>query len=326
MSNSLISVIVPVYKVEKYLHKCVDSILAQTYTNLEIILVDDGSPDNCGRICDEYAAKDSRIKVIHQENGGQSVARNNGVTCAEGEYVSFIDSDDYIEPTYIESLYSGIEKYNSAISACRMYCESEDGKIFNKNSGSGVIINYSKIEALKEICYEEKLGSSPCCKLFKTELVRNIPFPEGKKYEDLATIYKLISSSEAVSFIDEALYHYVQHNGSTMRSGWRPYNWDLMEAAENMYAFYLENYPALSVDITNRFFFSANEFFVLAEKNDEFLNMVFPIRQKLKPMWETVARNPRVSFVKKIKYFLLLYFPRMHKLVYDVYNLKIKKL
>ena len=113
MEKDLISVIVPVYKVEKYLEKCIESIIKQTYTNLQIILVDDGSPDNCGKICDEYAKKDSRIEVIHKINGGLSDARNVGINRANGRYIGFVDSDDYVEPDYLEQLLNNFKKYNT---------------------------------------------------------------------------------------------------------------------------------------------------------------------------------------------------------------------
>lgn len=124
----LITIIVPIYKVENYLDKCVYSIIQQTYTNLEIILVDDGSPDNCGNICENYRKKDSRIKVIHKENGGLSDARNVGINSATGKYIAFIDSDDYIAINYIEELYKAIKKYNVQIALCSYILISESGE------------------------------------------------------------------------------------------------------------------------------------------------------------------------------------------------------
>ena len=127
MKNLLVSVIVPIYNVEKYLRKCVDSILNQTYKNLEIILVDDGSPDNCGNICDEYALSDSRIRIIHKKNGGLSDARNAGLDIARGNYILFVDSDDYIDETMVEKLYEALEKEKAEMSLCSFVYVNDDG-------------------------------------------------------------------------------------------------------------------------------------------------------------------------------------------------------
>lgn len=204
----LISVIVPVYNVEKYLRKCVDSILAQTYTNLEIILVDDGSPDNCGKICDEYAAKDSRIKVIHQENGGLSAARNAGLDVATGDYIGFVDSDDYIAPDMYEKLYQAIEIYNSDIALCGF-------KKFELESRTEV---YEKKllyrdEFLKELLLEN-IKSYAWNKLYKKSLFDNVRFPEGELFEDLKIMHLIGEKVSAVSFTNKILYYYRIRQGS----------------------------------------------------------------------------------------------------------------
>ena len=129
MEEELISIIVPVYKVEKYLDKCINSIVSQTYKNLEVILVDDGSPDSCGKMCDEWTKKDTRIKVIHKENGGLSDARNFGLDCAKGKYIQFVDSDDYIEKDMIEFLYKNLKENNADISICSNYMVDEENVI-----------------------------------------------------------------------------------------------------------------------------------------------------------------------------------------------------
>ncbi|MBR1540013.1 MAG: glycosyltransferase [Clostridia bacterium] len=129
MEEELISIIVPVYKVEKYLDKCINSIVSQTYKNLEVILVDDGSPDSCGKMCDEWTQKDTRIKVIHKENGGLSDARNFGLDCAKGKYIQFVDSDDYIEKDMIEFLYKNLKENNADISICSNYMVDEENVI-----------------------------------------------------------------------------------------------------------------------------------------------------------------------------------------------------
>ena len=165
MKNDLISIIIPVYKVEKYLEKCIESVLKQTYTNLQIILVDDGSPDNCGKICDEYAKKDSRIEVIHKINGGLSDARNVGINRANGRYIGFVDSDDYIKEDMYEKLINLIKEYNADVSICNLY-DVFDGKEYVRNKDNG-IHEYSRIDILKEILLDKNIQSYAWNKLYK---------------------------------------------------------------------------------------------------------------------------------------------------------------
>ena len=172
MEKDLISVIVPVYKVEKYLEKCIESVLKQTYTNLQIILVDDGSPDNCGKICDEYAKKDSRIEVIHKINGGLSDARNVGINRANGRYIGFVDSDDYIKEDMYEKLINLIKEYDADISICNLY-DVIDGKEYVRNKDNG-IHEYSRIDILKEILLDKNIQSYAWNKLYKKELFDEI--------------------------------------------------------------------------------------------------------------------------------------------------------
>ncbi len=210
LNNELISVIVPVYKVEEYLELCLDSIISQTYTNLEIILVDDGSPDNCGKICDEYAEKDPRIKVIHQENGGLSAARNAGLDIATGDYIGFVDSDDYIESNYYEELIKSIKNYNSeqAICGVRKF-ELESRAIFYGNKC------LSKDDYLKELLKED-VASYTWNKLYKKELFDGIMFPVGELFEDIKTLHLLGEKTNYVSFTDKSFYNYrIRENSIT---------------------------------------------------------------------------------------------------------------
>ena len=187
MEKDLISVIVPVYKVEKYLEKCIESIIKQTHTNLQIILVNDGSPDNCGKICDEYAKKDSRIEVIHKINGGLSDARNVGINRANGRYIGFVDSDDYIKEDMYEKLINLIKEYDADISICNLY-DVIDGKKYVRNNENG-IQEYSRLEILKEVLLDKNIQSYAWNKLYKKELFDEIKYPIGKKYEDIGTTF-----------------------------------------------------------------------------------------------------------------------------------------
>lgn len=207
MDNSLISVIVPIYKVEPYLHKCVDSILGQTYSNIEIILVDDGSPDNCGKICDEYAAKDRRVKVIHKVNGGLSDARNSGIDIAKGNYISFVDSDDWIHPQYLEVLYNDLKMSQSDISMCSFIrVHNRCAKMVNSVDKKYKILDSD--EAIRLTLYQKQLDTSAWCKLFKKELFMGLRFTIGRLYEDLDFLYKIYEKAKTLVRTESKLYYY----------------------------------------------------------------------------------------------------------------------
>lgn len=211
-----LSVIVPVYKVEPYIHKCVDSILGQTYTNLEVILVDDGSPDNCGKICDEYAAKDKRVKVIHKKNGGLSDARNAGIDISTGDIVGFIDSDDYIEARMYQEMIDYMEHNNLDI-VCADTNQVKGNKIkFKPRYKKNYVWN--KQEALSEIL-NGNLDNAACNKIYKREIIGNTRFPQGRVYEDVATIYKFIYNADKVGYLSKPYYYYVKRKGSIVTSG-----------------------------------------------------------------------------------------------------------
>ena len=214
----LISVIVPVYRVEKYLDTCVKSILTQTYKNFELILVDDGSPDNCPALCDKYAEIYKNIRVIHKENGGLSDARNIGVTMAKGEYVTFIDSDDYVHPLYLEMLLNGIRNTKADFSVGDIKVIFEEQNFFDIIDKNLIKIKeYSAVDALCKILYQKFHDVSASCMLLPIELTKSILFPKGKRLEDLLTTYKYFLASKRVAFVYAPLYYYLQRPGSIMR-------------------------------------------------------------------------------------------------------------
>ncbi len=215
-----IAVIVPVYKVEPYLRRCVDSILNQTFADFELILVDDGSPDNCGAICDEYAKKDNRVVVIHQRNGGQAAARNVGINyvfARECEWVSFVDSDDWIHQDFLKVLYTEAEDNGRDIVQCGILETKEnifpDVDIPLKPD----TVIYSGFEAQNR---NNEITVNPVNKLYRKDLWANIRFPVGKIHEDTFTIYKVTYAAKTVSKITEKLYYYFQSENSTMRSAY----------------------------------------------------------------------------------------------------------
>lgn len=223
--NPLISVIVPIYKVECYLPKCVDSILMQTYKNLEIILVDDGSPDNCGKICDEYAKKDERIRVIRKENGGLSSARNAGIDVCRGKYLSFIDSDDFISSYFIEILYRTIVKFDSNISFLKKgisFSDATEGEIeLAKNAKDYAAEEITPREAIRLMLYQ-KIPTGIQFKLYKREIFKTIRFPIGYLHEDTATSHRLLMQAKRITLVDARVYAYRIRADSIVREKFTP--------------------------------------------------------------------------------------------------------
>lgn len=242
--QELISVVIPVYMVESYLPKCIKSIQNQTYTNIEIILVDDGSKDNCGKMCDEYAKQDNRIKVIHQENGGLSNARNTGITLARGKYITFIDSDDYISDDYITYLYEMIKINKVKISVCgikRFY----DNKSYTARKHSKYKI-LTRDEAYQNLLYAQGIDVAAYAKMYQTDLFANIRYPEKKVYEDTATTYLLFEEVDKIAYGDKECYFYYTRAGSISKEkGFNPKEYDYIEHTTRMLDFLEEKYPQL---------------------------------------------------------------------------------
>lgn len=212
----LISIIVPVYKVEEYLDECIGSIVRQTYENLEIILVDDGSPDNCPEKCDNWAKKDPRIKVIHKKNGGLSKARNEGMSKATGKYIAFVDSDDWIEMTYVEHLYRAIQKTGADISACDVREIRSDKDRLAANVGTGQTVACSPEKALSELLKGRTFRAVAWNKLYRAGLLKGERFEVGKLHEDEFFSYRIFDKAGLLCYTDLPLYNYRKRGGSIM--------------------------------------------------------------------------------------------------------------
>lgn len=209
--SSLISIIVPVYKTEIYLHKCLSSIVNQTYKNLEIILIDDGSPDNCGKICDEYAERDMRIKIIHQKNEGLSAARNAGLRIAKGEYIGFVDSDDWVDADMYEVLFKGVEEYEAQIAICGYY-DIVDNNFREVREEHTTLCN--RDEAIHHLILDRTFTNHVWNKLYKRELFDGVLFPYGRAFEDIATTYKLFEKARNIVCLNSSKYYYLRRQDS----------------------------------------------------------------------------------------------------------------
>ena len=224
MNTSKISVIVPVYNVMNYLKQCLDSIIQQTYTNLEIILVDDGSTDQSGSICDAYKEKDSRITVIHKKNGGLSDARNTGLNICKGDYISFVDSDDYLSPYFYEILMGVAEKKNCDIVALKggtSFWDGEEIPALAKDNDEFAVRYLNSNDVLERMLYQEIATGAPF-KLYKKEVFDNIRFPVGYLYEDVATTYKPFFNAKECAIVEADIYAYRKRRDSIIRQSFSP--------------------------------------------------------------------------------------------------------
>lgn len=213
--EALITIITPVYNVERYLKECIDSILAQTFQNWELLLVDDGSTDKSGEICEEYARKDSRIKVIHKPNTGQADSRNLALTLAKGDYIGFVDSDDWIDPDMYETLYEALMTHEADISICGHYMVTRSKT--RPSTRLNDVILYNRIEALRLILEDREIKSYPANKLFKKTLLVE-PFPASFYYEDYAVLFKWFNRAEKVVNVRTAKYYYRQRASGTCQN------------------------------------------------------------------------------------------------------------
>lgn len=246
----LISVIIPIYNVEAYLERCIDSVLSQTYTNLEIWLVDDGSPDRCGEICDEYALKDSRIKVIHKPNGGLSDARNVALDKMRGEWVVFIDSDDYVAPNHIENLLDLTQKHNAeiAIHSLSRFTEKDPPKPLEEAQSKV----YNSQRALETLFYQKDFDNAACGKIYHSSLFKDIRYPKGLLYEDLATTYRLLLKAHHIAFAPVGSYYYFTRHDSIENSSFTEKKLDSCLQIIEQLQKEMDNYPRLAASIRSR--------------------------------------------------------------------------
>ena len=313
MDSPLISVIVPIYKVENYLRQCLDSIINQTYKNLEIILIDDGSPDNCPQICDDYAKKDNRIRVIHKENGGLSSARNAGLDVCKGEYISFVDSDDIISLYFIEILYKEAIKYDADICECE-YVDFID----EPNSDSlNRVLNY------KTCCktgrdLEIKLLSNAYTqyvvvwnKLYKKNIYNELRFPNGKVHEDEFCTYKAFAKSNNVALVDQPLYYYRNRQNSITGSGFNNNRRYIIEAYKEKKIFYNNDKELYNMVISNYQGILKNYYFLAKNNSKQYKEMLKTIRYELRL---NVSEYKKLQLSKKdiTQSLLFSYFPNLY--------------
>lgn len=287
----LISVIIPVYQVEPYVARCIESILVQTLQDLEIILVDDGSTDESGRICDQYKVRDSRIKVIHQTNGGISAARNTGLDVAKGRYIGFIDSDDYIAPNMYELMYEAMHKKQVDLAVCN-YEKVYEGDIRQEERVEEKLqeqLIYTRKAALQAMQENRGCWTYVNNKLYKREIFKALRFEEGRIYEDAFIMPKLMSKCEKIVTVPESLYFYVQRAGSILHTQFNEKRLDKVTAFQQEAAL----------------FRAQNEYQLSRRAERDYINTLlwsYYILRKDQPKESEVLRAYRKNFMKDYKY------------------------
>lgn len=299
--EKLITIVVPVYNIEKYISRCIKSIINQTYKNLEIILVDDGSKDNSGKICDEYQNKDNRIKVIHKINGGLSDARNVGIEHARGELIAFVDGDDYVEKEHIEYLYNMLMKSNADISVCQFNIMYEGSEKKSKKTKKDKQIVVNNVEALETMLYNKKFCNSACTKLYKKNLFNDIQFPKGKLYEDLGTTYKLIAKSKKLVYGNLQTYNYLINRKDSIIN--RKFDEKRMEAikfADEILKFVNGKYPNIKNAAIARLYMECIFTIVQIDEEEKYRNNIKEIYKYLNMYRINILLNSKIQLKFKL--------------------------
>ena len=310
----LISVIVPVYNVEKYLKKCVDSITSQTYKNLEILLVDDGSTDSSGQICNEFEKNDARIKVIHKKNGGLSDARNAGLDRAKGQYYAFIDSDDYIQDNTIEIMLNSIKKNKSEIAVCNMIRFLEEGETVQFYCPTDHEVLYQGNQRYKTLNQP-----SVCNKLFEAKLFEGIRFPKGKYYEDTFVYHEVLYRANSIVLTGTDSYWYLSREDSILgQPQYTERYFDFIEAVYKRADFLLKHdvQPYAKEACLSLYAAIANAESNIEENTKTIEKFLIARKQYTLAYNELMKMKNQIGIKQKLRLMLLKYFPKLHVKIY----------
>lgn len=291
--NDLISIIVPVYNVEKYLKRCMLSLLNQSYENVEIILIDDGSTDGCPRICDEYEKQFSNIHVIHKPNSGLADARNYGIENAKGSYITFVDSDDFVSEFYVENLYHAIQMTNAdlAVSMFENLPEGHEIKSSATRMMKDAIKSCTDLECLKMLLLQKGVETSAPGKLYKKKEIGLLRFPVGRLYEDIMFTTTMISRSSQIAMINNVDYYYCQRRGSIQYQTFHKQKMDCIEHSIQLNHFINEKYPSLKTAADSRYFAACCNI-ILQIPNHEFqIEKTF--------IWDEIKRVRKIVILSK---------------------------
>lgn len=309
MESELVSIIVPVYNVEMFLKKCVESIINQTYRNLEIILVDDGSTDSSGKLCDAWEAFDNRITVIHKSNGGLSDARNVGLSAANGKYCAFIDSDDFISSDTVERLYSAMRAYNCQIAVCnmvRIYEDETTEPFYRPVEKLTVLAGQQRFETLKQ--------PSVCNKLFRSELLKEVQFPKGKFYEDTFVYHVLAYRAKKIVLTGHDGYYYLSRTESILgQPQYTDRYFDFVEAVYTRMTFLLKHdVPQYGEEACLSLYAAVANSEKWIPKTEQNTPKFAQIREWYHIAYRELMESSQIGIKQKIRVVLLRYFPSIH--------------
>ena len=307
-----ISIIVPVYNVEQYLAECIESIKDQSLTDIEIILVDDGSPDNSGAICDDYARKDDRIRVIHKKNGGLSSARNAGLEVAIGEYIGFVDSDDWVDGEMYEVLYKNAVENQAEIAACNIAKMGLDGQFENFDIGNKDIL-FTRAEGMEELIRNQKLTFSSCNKIYKRKLFMECRYNESIILEDMNISYRLLNQANAIFYTARPMYFYRYNDSSILREKFNKKRLDEYTVVGEMYNFYRNLYPHVAEQVLLKLHNIGVSLYVDATATDLSLNQTeleFLLEQDRTEL-VALTKSKKISKIGKIRVGLFLLSPNL---------------
>ena len=318
MTNYLVSVIVPVYKVEKYIHQCIDSIINQSYRNLEIILIDDGSPDNCPQICDDYKQKDDRIRVIHKDNGGLSSARNAGLDICTGDYIAFVDSDDMVQNNFIEVMLEKSINNSADICICDFLKFCDNDQIIEQNtSGDDIVLT-------KELAQEKMLKKNAIefivmwNKLFKRYIFDALRFPQGRINEDESVIHYVYSECKTnIIKISEPLYCYRFNDASIMNTKFSISRLDCLIAFKDRMEFYQKTNQQRLYELSQiKYLYSLKRMYLLTYKNiDDNNQYLKTIISDYRKTYRDSKSNKSISFLNRLKFLSFYMFPNVFGLI-----------
>ncbi len=320
MGELLLSIVVPVYKVEKELPRCIESLIAQDFESKEIILIDDGSPDECGKICDSYVNQHKYIQVIHQKNKGLAAVRNTGVAASKGKYISFIDSDDYVEAGLYSHMFSIIEANNAEI-ACFGHVDVYNGNDseIKVNNCSEVISIYTASEAVDQIFFENNIDVITCNKIIEKRLFEGITYPVGMLYEDMFTTYKYLSKAKTIASTNFKYYIYCHRETSIGAQKYNSKTMDLAKAVEETYKFglsFCEKKENLHVGYLYWMTVVANIMIRNKHYDDEYFNKVQGLSRKFR---KKVIGNMLLNKTRKLELLLFGINLPLYRVFYKAY-------